>query len=79
MSQSRSQGLDRLGFLTASAGVAIFAATMRALPFASAGQPFQPRGLAAMNFITTTDGASIFYKDWGPRDAQPLVLITAGH
>lgn len=27
-----------------------------------------------MNFITANDGAQIFYKDWGPRDAQPLVF-----
>jgi len=27
-----------------------------------------------MSFITTADGAEIFYKDWGPRDAQPIVF-----
>lgn len=27
-----------------------------------------------MNFITTKDGVKIFYKDWGPRNAQPLVF-----
>jgi non-heme chloroperoxidase len=27
-----------------------------------------------MNTITTEDGVEIFYKDWGPRDAQPLVF-----
>ena len=27
-----------------------------------------------MNTITTKDGVEIFYKDWGPRDAQPLVF-----
>ena len=27
-----------------------------------------------MPFITTTDGAHIFYKDWGPKDAQPIVF-----
>jgi non-heme chloroperoxidase len=25
-------------------------------------------------FITTTDGVQIFYKDWGPKDAQPIVF-----
>jgi non-heme chloroperoxidase len=24
--------------------------------------------------LTTTDGTSIFYKDWGPRDARPIVF-----
>jgi non-heme chloroperoxidase len=27
-----------------------------------------------MSFITTKDGTEIFYKDWGPRDAQPIVF-----
>ncbi|MET8558787.1 alpha/beta hydrolase [Streptomyces sp. NPDC004959] len=27
-----------------------------------------------MSEITTTDGTHIFYKDWGPRDAQPIVF-----
>jgi non-heme chloroperoxidase len=25
-------------------------------------------------FVTTTDGVSIFYKDWGPKDAQPIAF-----
>ncbi|EIZ81292.1 alpha/beta hydrolase fold protein [Novosphingobium sp. Rr 2-17] len=25
-------------------------------------------------FITTSDGTAIFYKDWGPKDAQPIVF-----
>lgn len=25
-----------------------------------------------MSYVTTTDGVEIFYKDWGPRDAQPI-------
>ena len=27
-----------------------------------------------MSTITTRDGTKIFYKDWGPRDAQPIVF-----
>ncbi|MCQ8280169.1 alpha/beta hydrolase [Acetobacteraceae bacterium KSS8] len=27
-----------------------------------------------MPFVTTTDGVEIFYKDWGPKDAQPIVF-----
>jgi non-heme chloroperoxidase len=27
-----------------------------------------------MGYITTTDDTAIFYKDWGPRDAQPIVF-----
>ena len=27
-----------------------------------------------MDIVTTSDGVDIFYKDWGPKDAQPLVF-----
>ena len=27
-----------------------------------------------MPFVTTPDGVEIFFKDWGPRDAQPIVF-----
>jgi len=27
-----------------------------------------------MNFVTTPDGTDIFYKDWGPKDAQAIVF-----
>ncbi|PRG10670.1 alpha/beta hydrolase [Burkholderia ambifaria] len=27
-----------------------------------------------MSFVTTQDGVPIFYKDWGPKDAQPIVF-----
>ena len=27
-----------------------------------------------MAYVTTQDGTEIFYKDWGPRDAQPIVF-----
>jgi non-heme chloroperoxidase len=27
-----------------------------------------------MSFVTTKDGTRIFYKDWGPKDAQPIVF-----
>jgi non-heme chloroperoxidase len=28
----------------------------------------------SMAYVTTTDGVDIFYKDWGPKDAQPIVF-----
>jgi non-heme chloroperoxidase len=33
-----------------------------------------PRQERDMATITTTDGTDIFYKDWGPKDAQPIVF-----
>ncbi len=31
-------------------------------------------GENTMGFVKTTDGTEIFYKDWGPKDAQPIVF-----
>ncbi len=31
-----------------------------------------------MGYVTTKDGVEIFYKDWGPRDAQVLFFIMDG-
>jgi non-heme chloroperoxidase len=27
-----------------------------------------------MSTVTTQDGVTIFYKDWGPKNAQPIVF-----
>ena len=32
------------------------------------------KGDDSMATITTKDGATIFYKDWGPKNAQPIVF-----
>ncbi len=32
------------------------------------------QGNMNMGFVTTTDGTEIFYKDWGPKDAQAVVF-----
>jgi hypothetical protein len=31
-----------------------------------------------MTFVTTKEGIHIFYKDFGGRDAQPIIFIMAG-
>ena len=31
-------------------------------------------GELTMGFVTTDDGVQIFYKDWGPKDARPIVF-----
>ena len=33
-----------------------------------------PEGEHTMGYVTTDDDVQIFYKDWGPRDAQPIVF-----
>lgn len=27
-----------------------------------------------MAFVTTKDGVNIYFKDWGPKEAQPIVF-----
>ncbi|MEH2488890.1 non-heme chloroperoxidase [Bradyrhizobium sp. AZCC 2230] len=34
----------------------------------------ETKGAETMTFVTTKDGTQIFYKDWGPKNAQPLVF-----
>jgi non-heme chloroperoxidase len=34
----------------------------------------QPEGTTCMGMVTTSDGVEIFFKDWGPKDAQPIVF-----
>ena len=51
-----------------------------ALPFRSTGAASAATTIQAttgentMGFVTTTDGTNIFFKDWGPKDAQPIVF-----
>jgi non-heme chloroperoxidase len=34
----------------------------------------QTSGNLTMAYVTTKDGTEIFYKDWGPKDAQPIMF-----
>mgnify|MGYP002525773654 CR=1 FL=1 len=36
--------------------------------------PTDTHGATVMTTIKTRDGTEIFYKDWGPKDAQPIVF-----
>ena len=58
------------------------AAVAAAVPFAAAGNASAatPAGKVTKtaSIITTRDDVQIYYKDWGPRNGQPVVLSTAG-
>ncbi len=68
-----NEGLSRRGVL-AAAGALGLSASLPAVSLAQDRSPSSPHGEDAMPFITTQDGTQIFYKDWGPKDAQPIVF-----
>nr|WP_019960772.1 alpha/beta hydrolase [Woodsholea maritima] len=55
------------------AGSALAAASALPMP-AFADSLSTALGDNTMATLTTTDGTKIFYKDWGPKDAQPIVF-----
>lgn len=63
-------GINRRAVLAAGpAGV-----MLANLPALALSQPILVSGAAAMSHIETKDGTKIFYKDWGPKSAQPIVF-----
>jgi non-heme chloroperoxidase len=71
-SSSSSVSLTRRDAIAAAAALT----ASLALPGSpkAATPPTQAKGPITMATITTKDGTQIFYKDWGPKDAQPVMF-----
>jgi non-heme chloroperoxidase len=69
---NRRDVLKTLGVLAAGAAIGKPAPFLHGMVASTTSQP-EP-GDNSMATITTKDGTQIFYKDWGPKDAQPIVF-----
>jgi non-heme chloroperoxidase len=57
-----------------AAAVALPGAALAATAAPAGAEPPHSKGTPPMSFVTTKDGVQIFYKDWGPKNAQPIVF-----
>ena len=76
--QNQAVSLSRRTALFSSVGAAAAAVAvpLAALSTAAEAAPVVKGGPVAhsVSTITTRDGVEIYYKDWGPRTGQPVVL-----
>lgn len=78
--QSRQAHASRRGVLATGLSLAAISAAPSLLPAlpasAQAAHSQAHKGSFTMSsgFVTTKDGVQIFYKDWGPKSAQPIVF-----
>ncbi|WP_313617744.1 alpha/beta hydrolase, partial [Agrobacterium sp.] len=68
--------ITRRGALLAAGAAAATLALSPRRTYAADAAPVSTstEGHTHMATITTKDGVEIFYKDWGPKDAQPIVF-----
>ena len=74
---SQSNQASRRGLMIAGFGLAAalpLAAAQAATPAGKAAATPTAADRAESGYVTTKDGVQIFYKDWGPKTAQPIVF-----
>nr|WP_043879031.1 alpha/beta hydrolase [Azorhizobium caulinodans] len=67
---------SRRAFLAGAAGISAMALLPIGADAATPPKTTNPKGTEIMTsaYVTTKDGVEIFYKDWGPKTAQPIVF-----
>jgi non-heme chloroperoxidase len=72
--QISTPALTRRSLLAATGASGVALALPTSALAAILSPPTDIHGATVMTTIKTRDGTEIFYKDWGPKDAQPIVF-----
>ena len=72
--QISTPALTRRSLLAATGASGVALALPTSALAAILSPPTDIHGATVMTTIKTRDGTEIFYKDWGPRDAQPIMF-----
>lgn len=67
-----SMTATRRSIMSGTIALAAAGTTLGSTPAQSASS--SPKTRSSDNHVVTKDGVAIFYKDWGPKDAQPIVF-----